>query len=61
MAPPHTAQNLLPWYGWILAATAASCCALALHMALPLRRLRQTVERFGRGDLTVRSQLDAHR
>jgi signal transduction histidine kinase len=55
MAPPHAAQNLLPWYGWILAATAALCCALALHMALPLRRLRQTVERFGRGDLTVRS------
>jgi hypothetical protein len=23
MAPPHTAQSLLPWYGWILAATAA--------------------------------------
>ncbi len=55
MAPPHTAQSLLPWYGWILAATAGLCCALALHMALPLRRLRQTVERFGRGDLTVRS------
>lgn len=52
---PHSAQSLLPWYAWILAATAAMCCALALHMALPLRRLRQTVERFGRGDLTVRS------
>jgi signal transduction histidine kinase len=54
MAPPHTAASLLPWYGWILAATAALCGALALHMALPLRRLRQTVDRFGRGDLTVR-------
>lgn len=55
MAPPHTAQSLLPWYAWILAATAALCCALALHLTLPLRRLRQTVERFGRGDLTVRT------
>lgn len=54
-APPHAAQSLLPFYGWILAGVAVLCCALALHMTLPLRRLRQTVERFGRGDLTVRS------
>jgi signal transduction histidine kinase len=54
--PPHAAQNLLPWYGWILALTALLCCALALHLTLPLRRLRATVDRFGRGDLTVRSR-----
>jgi signal transduction histidine kinase len=54
--PPHAAQSLLPWYGWILALTALLCCALALHLTLPLRRLRKTVERFGRGDLAVRSQ-----
>jgi two-component system sensor histidine kinase CpxA len=55
-SPPHAAQSLLPYYGWILALTAVLCCALALHLTLPLRRLRQTVERFGRGDLAVRSR-----
>jgi signal transduction histidine kinase len=53
---PQAAQNLLPYYGWIVVVMVGLCCALALHMALPLRRLRQTVERFGRGDLTVRSR-----
>ena len=28
---------------------------LATHLALPLRQLRQVVDRFGRGDLSARA------
>jgi len=52
--PPVTLGQLAPYYLLILAAVALLCWALALSVASPLRGLARAVERFGRGDLTVR-------
>lgn len=42
-------------YLWTSAATVALGYILAVQLASPLHKLEQTVERFGRGDLTVRA------
>lgn len=47
-------ENMLS-YGWILAAVAAMCYLLAFHLASPLVSLRNTLDEFGRGNLTVRT------
>jgi two-component system sensor histidine kinase CpxA len=50
----------IPYYLWMGAATLVFCYILAVHMASPLRALKQTVERFGRGDLSVRAPTKRH-
>ncbi len=47
----------LPVYGWIVLVIALLCYALAWTLARPIRNLRQTVVRFGSGDLSSRSRL----
>jgi two-component system sensor histidine kinase CpxA len=44
----------LPYYFLIFAAVALVCWLLAVNIANPLRDLSRAVERFGRGDLSVR-------
>jgi len=53
---PHPLDLLAlsPYYAWIPLAILALAYVLARHLAAPARRLRDTVERFGHGDLTVR-------
>jgi two-component system sensor histidine kinase CpxA len=40
---------------WVLALGVLLCYGLAWHLTRPLTRLQRTVERFGRGDLSVRA------
>jgi len=47
--------GFVPYYLWILLLMALLSYTLAVHLASPLRSLRQTVERFGQGDLSARS------
>lgn len=53
---PHPIDlvEVSPYYVWIPLAIVALAYLLARHLAAPARRLRDTVERFGRGDLAVR-------
>jgi signal transduction histidine kinase len=46
--------NILPYYGAIVLVIAGMGSILAVHLAAPLRSLRQAVDRFGRGDLSTR-------
>lgn len=46
--------NILPYYGVIVLVIVGMGAALAMHLALPLRRLRRAMDRFGRGDLSAR-------
>ena len=46
----------LPYHGLLLVAVAVLCAALAANLASPLRRLAQTVDRFGDGDLSARTR-----
>lgn len=52
--PPIGVPALLPYYFLILAAVALVCWLLAVNIASPLRDLSRAVDRFGRGDLSVR-------
>lgn len=52
--PPFGFWSLAPYYLLILAAVALVCWALALSIASPLRDLARSVDRFGRGELSVR-------
>ena len=45
----------LPVYGWILLAVVLLCYVLAWTLAKPIRQLREAVVRFGRGDLSLRT------
>jgi len=58
---PHrqrfAAWDSLEYFLWFPPLIAVLCYVLAVHLASPLRNLRQVVERFGRGDLGVRFQL----
>jgi signal transduction histidine kinase len=47
--------NILPYYGAAVLVIALMGSILAAHLALPLRRLRGLVDRFGRGDLGARA------
>ncbi len=47
--------GFVPYYLWILLLMALLSYTFAVHLASPLRSLRQTVERFGQGDLSARS------
>ncbi len=44
-------------FGWIVAVVVLLVYALAFTLARPIGRLRETVKRFGQGDLTARAQL----
>jgi len=44
----------VPYHGLLLVTVAVLCAALGANLAAPLRRLAQTVDRFGAGDLSVR-------
>jgi signal transduction histidine kinase len=50
--------NILPYYGAIVLVIALMGSFLAAHLAVPLRRLRRLVDRFGRGDLAARAHWD---
>lgn len=52
--PPIGIANLFPYYVLILAAVALLCWILAVNIGSPLRELALAVDRFGRGDLSVR-------
>jgi two-component system sensor histidine kinase CpxA len=55
MSPPAMQwTSYLPYYALIFGAVALVCWLLALNIALPLRALARTVDRFGGGDLTAR-------
>jgi len=45
---------LHPQYIWVLGLAVLFCYGLALYLTLPLRRMQNTVERFGRGDFSAR-------
>ena len=58
MAPvPYQLSDLLPQFALITAAVVLAFWLLAADVARPLRRLANTVERFGRGDLAVRADV----
>jgi len=52
---PYRLSSYLPYYVPIFIAVALLCWALAARIASPLRDLARTVDRFGRGDLSVRA------
>ncbi len=54
LGPPIGRGTLIPYYALILGAVALVCWALGLSIASPLRELVRGVDRFGRGELTVR-------
>jgi two-component system sensor histidine kinase CpxA len=45
---------LQPWHLWIIGLVMLLSYALARHLAAPVLRLKQAVERFGTGDLSAR-------
>jgi signal transduction histidine kinase len=53
--PPFAVSILIPYYLLILATVALVCWALAFSIASPLHELARRVERFGRGELSLRS------
>src|SRR5438309_1092845 len=50
---------LQTWHLWIIGLVMLLSYALARHLASPVRRLKEAVERFGKGDLSAR--VDASR
>jgi two-component system sensor histidine kinase CpxA len=52
--PKVSSWFLTPEHIFWMVATLALCYWLALHLTSPLRALKKTVERFGRGDLSAR-------
>lgn len=57
--PSRDPWATVPYYLWIVLAMGLFCYILFLHLASPLRKLRETVDQFGRGNLSVRA--DANR
>jgi two-component system sensor histidine kinase CpxA len=55
--PPFTPWSFLFYYVLVIGVVAVLCWVLAADIGGPLRKLAHTVERFGRGDLTVRAGL----
>ncbi len=52
--------DLLSYFLWLPLLIGVFCYVLAVHLASPLRGLRRTLEKFGRGDLGVRYHLARH-
>lgn len=53
--PPFSIWNFIPYWILILATVALLCWFLAIGIVNPLRQLGLVVDRFGKGDLTVRT------
>jgi signal transduction histidine kinase len=53
--PVDRGGTFIPYYGVVLGAAAVLCMLAAVFIVVPLRRLARLVDRFGQGDLTVRS------
>jgi signal transduction histidine kinase len=57
--PAHVDPWEFLWYFlWLPLVIAVLCYLLAVNLASPLRNLRKVVERFGRGELGARSELN---
>ena len=58
LIPRHRVSGwfLHPQYLWVLAAVIALCWALARYLTRPLRQTQAAIERFGRGDFSVRTR-----
>jgi signal transduction histidine kinase len=52
--PPFNIWSFAPYFALIIAAVAVLCWVLAVGIVTPLRAVGAAVDRFGRGDLTVR-------
>jgi signal transduction histidine kinase len=53
---PISIWDFIPYWGLILATVALLCWFLAIGIVGPLRQLGLVVDRFGKGDLTVRTE-----
>jgi two-component system sensor histidine kinase CpxA len=53
-------EDFLPYYLWILLVVLLLGYGLAIHLARPLVKLREAVDRFGRGDLSTRTGSKRH-
>jgi signal transduction histidine kinase len=60
MRLPIDLGSALPYYLLILAAIALLCWVLAVNIASPLGSLARTVDRFGRGELSLRANSRRH-
>jgi two-component system sensor histidine kinase CpxA len=64
LLPPHGRRGYsllpLPQYLWIVGAMAALSYLLVLYLTAPLRNLKRTVEKFGHGDLAMRTNSTRH-
>jgi signal transduction histidine kinase len=57
-ARPHFGMlDSLSYFLWLPLLIGALCYMLAIHLASPLRGLRRVLEKFGRGDLSIRYHL----
>ncbi len=54
LPPAFSLMTFVPYYLLILAVVGLLCWLLAVNIASPLRQLALAVDRFGRGDLSVR-------
>lgn len=54
--PPISPWSLVPYYLPVLLVVALLSSLLAFSLASPLRQVARTIERFGRGDLSARTQ-----
>ncbi|MGC9969364.1 MAG: ATP-binding protein [Bryobacteraceae bacterium] len=52
---PSAPYNYLPYYAWIVLVLVSLCYAMAFTLVKPLRQLRDTLSKFGGGDLAVRT------
>jgi signal transduction histidine kinase len=50
--------SVVPYGLSVLVAVGILCYVMALYLASPLRKLRLTVDQFGRGDLSVRAKIN---
>ena len=50
--------NILPYYGVIVLVIVGVGVILGMHLVIPLRQLRDVVDRFGRGELSARVRSD---
>lgn len=53
---PWTFWFLRPEHLWVLGVAVLLCYGLAYHLSSPVRRLQETVDRFGRGDFAARAE-----
>ncbi|MGP0066434.1 MAG: sensor histidine kinase [Isosphaeraceae bacterium] len=54
--PRRGPRAILPYFGAVVLVIAVLGYILAIHLVSPLRRLREAVDRFGKGDLSARDR-----